>query len=852
MRNGKRTAQWRIIRRLTPIAFFILLAASGAILPGRTDDPKTPEYAMIGHAHIDPVWRWTREEGYGEVLATFRSALDRIRDYPEVAFVASSAQFYQWVAEADPRMFSEIVQRVREGRWDIVGGWWVEADVNCPSGESLVRQGLYGQTFFQKHFGRKARIGFNPDAFGHPWTLPQILIGQELQSYFYMRPGPHEKSDIPAPIFHWQGADDSRILTFSILDSYNGGEGDIVGKCRMYDRRFAATLPAVNLYALFYGVGNHGGGPTIAAIKKIQTLGRTEFPTMRFSSLDSYVDRVKRLNPNLPVLKDELQHHARGCYSACSDVKKWNRNTEAVLLTAEKWAAVNTLLLKEPYPQAEFTSSWRKVLFNQFHDILAGSSIEAAYGDSRNDFDYARSTAGDVITRSLHRLAQKIGTADPLYPSSTPFIVFNPHSWRQTVPVEIEMERLQRTAAPALRDADGNPLPYQILPTAGVKVGSRIRIYFLADLPALGYRIYRLDFGLAAAPAPKAGVRVEANRLENEWVRVTFDPASGAVVSYFDKNAQRELLAGPAGIGVVLEDWDDTWGHRIVRYDREIGRFGQAETRVLEQGPERAGIRISTKFMNSTLTQEFMLSRHSPELLSRVNLDWREKCRVLKLAFPGVLKKGTLTYSQPYGFIERAMNGDEEPGQAWLDISGRDEGGEFGLSVINDLACGYSVRDGELRMTVLHSTAWSHHNPEVVTPQDNVHYMEQGEHEFRYLIFPHVGDWRRAQVAQRAQSFIEPVQTLLTTNHPGAWPKKDSLLSLTPSNSILTAMKLAEDGRAIIIRCVESEGRTAEGELRIGALNLSTPITLRPMEIKTYRIPLSSADAIQPVNLLEE
>ena len=248
-----------LIGKLFFITIVLWFSTSLTAVPPKKAEGKI---LMVGHAHIDPVWRWPKEEGYQEVFATFRSALDRMNEYPGVAFISSSAQFYAWVEEADPDMFAEIKKRVQEGRWNIVGGWWIEPDLNCPSGESLVRQGLYGQRFFLEKFGRKARVGMNPDSFGHPATLPQILRGQELESYFFMRPGIHEKPDLPAPIFLWKSADGSEILTVQIIVSYTAGAGSIEKRIPLHEERFKKDLPEISDYIVFYGIGNHGGGPT--------------------------------------------------------------------------------------------------------------------------------------------------------------------------------------------------------------------------------------------------------------------------------------------------------------------------------------------------------------------------------------------------------------------------------------------------------------------------------------------------------------------------------------------------------------------------------------------------------------
>ncbi|OPZ71672.1 MAG: Mannosylglycerate hydrolase [bacterium ADurb.Bin478] len=843
----------RVLRNL----FYCVLVAcapAGLAAPISSSHPAETrnQFYMIGHAHIDPVWRWTKDEGFAEVLATFRSALDRMKTYPDVAMVVSSAQFYEWVLQADPQMFAEIQQRVQEGRWNLVSGWWVESDANCPGGESHVRQGLYGQHFFLKHFGRTATIGFAPDTFGHPWSLPQILCKQGLDCYFYLRPELNEKPDLPAPVFQWQGQDGSRLLTFSIIEAYTAKEGDIESRLQSSNQRFKTFLPKAHQLAVFYGVGNHGGGPTIATIEEIESLKRDAYPTIRFSSLETYVNDFRKQQIDVPTVNEELQHHARGCYSACSQVKLWNRTAETNLLVAEKAASLASLYCRAPYPAETLRTAWKKVLFNQFHDILAGSSIEQAYEDSRNDYGYSSSVAREVLTYALNALTSQVATLDARYPASTPFLVFNPCSWPVQAPIEIEMQRLDRRIAPTLRDAKGEPIPYQQLPTAAVKVNSRIRLVFQADLPPLGYQVFRLDFAKAADVSATKRVIASTSCLENDWVRISFDTLKGTISSYFDKKSGRELLTGPAGCGVVLNDWDDTWGHRIVSYDQEIGRFGNADIRLVEPGPERGRIIINSRFGSSTLAQEFSLSAHSSEMTCRVTLDWKEKARVFQLSFPTALKDGQLTYSIPYGFIQRPMSGEEEPGGNWLDLSGKDGKGAFGLALINNFACGYQVKQGDMRITVLHSTAWSHHNPEVVHPTDHVRWMEQGLHEFTYLLMPHDGDWRGACVSQRAIAYLQSPQVLLTTQHEGDWPLMQSLVSFPSEAAGITSIKMAEDEKSLIFRCVEMNGTSCSVPLSLSPASVGSTVDLQPAEIKTIRVPLKPGEPIRTVNLLEQ
>jgi alpha-mannosidase len=838
----KAHASWALA---APLVSAIALASLNASPNIQEED--TPAIHMIGHAHIDPVWRWTKDEGLSEVLATFRSAVARLKEYPEAAFVASSAQFYQWVKEAEPALFDEIKALVKAGRWNPVGGWWVEADVNCPLGESLVRQGLYGQLFFLENFGQTTRIGFNPDAFGHPWTLPQILAGEGLASYFFMRPNPDEKMDLHAGLFQWQGPDGTKVIAV-LLGSYSSDEGSVEKLIAAYERYFSQDQPDQKVWAVFYGVGDHGGGPTRAVIEKIRSLQKAD-PRIRFSTLDSYLAAVEPQRDHLPVISGELQHHARGCYSACASVKALNRESEWALLTAEKLASLDAALLGNEYPKEPFRLSWQKVLFNQFHDILAGSAIEEAYKDAKNDFGYALSVARESSIKSLQEIAQKVNSAAAPNEMCAPFLVFNPQCWRVREPVEVEVERLGDNA-PRLVRHDGKELAYQEIRTAGVKVSSRIRLAFMDEFPSLGYSLYYLDFSGGAPAAQNPGVKVEPHILENDFVRITFDEKTGAIRSFFDKTAGRELFRSPAE-SIVLEDPDDTWGHKTVAYDREVGRFSAAEFKVIESGPERGRIQITTHFGDSTLLQDYMLYASSPDLRCRLTVNWKEYYKVLKIAFPIMLNVGTLTSSIPYGFIERSMNGEEEPGQTWIDLSGQDGRRKFGLALLDDSKCGHSVKDGEIRLTVLHSTAWSHHIPQTVDQSEGFRLIDTGIHEFSYALLPHQDDWREADVARRAESFGMKPLVVLTDRHAGQWEGSREFLTVSSPQVAVTVLKMAEKENALVLRLVELSGRENSGEVKTVLADNPIPYKLRPCEIKTILLPLDRKSAPREVNLLE-
>ena len=354
---------------------------------------------LIGNAHIDPVWLWPWSEGLAEVMATFRSALDRMDEFPEFTFTASSAAFYEWVEQVDPLLFAEIQRRVAQGRWRLAGGWWIEPDCNIPGGESFVRQALYGQRYFQSRFGQTARTGYCPDSFGHNGMLPQILKKSGLDFYVFMRPMPHEMA-LPGRVFWWQAPDGSRVLTCRLPIQYGTWSEGI----EEHLRRCAGEIqPPLDELPCFYGVGNHGGGPTIANLNELLRL-RAEpgLPELVFSSLEAFFENVA--GKSLPVVTGDLQHHASGCYAAHSGIKRWVRESENALLGAEKLSALAFWQAGLPYPQ-DFECAWKGLLFNQFHDILAGTSLEMAYTAARSQLGESLSIAARARVYAMQAIA---------------------------------------------------------------------------------------------------------------------------------------------------------------------------------------------------------------------------------------------------------------------------------------------------------------------------------------------------------------------------------------------------------------------------------------------------------------
>ena len=814
---------------------------------------KTRKLHMIGNAHIDPVWLWQWQEGFHEVKASFRSALDRMKEYPDFTFVASSAAFYEWVEESDPAMFTEIQQRVKEGRWGIVGGWWVEPDCNIPSGESFVRHGLYAQRYFKEKFGVIARTGFNVDSFGHAGTLPQILKKSGLDYYAFLRPMPHEKG-LPSRLFWWQSDDGSRVLAFRIPFEYLSWGKEV----ETHARRSANEMKEpIDEFMCFFGVGNHGGGPTIDNIESIHRLDADpDFPArLVCSTPEAFFQVAETKGWSLSIVQSELQHHASGCYAAHSGIKRWNRLAENRLLAAEKLSVVAAICGASTSRLSagtsdKFASAWKHVLFNQFHDIMAGTSLEAAYDDARDAYGEALAIAGRALNQATQSIAWKIG----IQPEEDvrPVVVFNPLTWPVQATIEIEASRLKPQNV--LVDESGNVIPHQGMQST--TTAGRERLCFTADLPALGYRTYRLNLSSNTGQDDKTQVTLQAsdNVLESKRFRLEFDLATGYITSLRDKRSEVEVFSGPAARPVVLDDTADTWGHNVFKWDKVEGTFQAVSVRLVEHGPVKSVIRITSRYGSSRLIQDFAMYPNREQVDVSVMVDWHEQLKMLKLRFPVNVKFMKITHEIPYGHTERFANGEEEPVQSWVDVSGisRDREIPYGFSLLNDGKYSLDVNVRDIGLTVLRSPAYAHHIPAVLEPDGHYAFIDQGIQRFRYTIFPHAGSWENASTVRRAAELNQPPVALFATFHPeGTLPPSDSFITVEPENVMVTVLKQAEDGDGFVLRAFETSGALTRASIRLPKLERVIETDFGANEIKTFLIPHDPAKATLETNLIE-
>lgn len=786
------------------------------------DNKQKRIFHMIGNAHIDPVWLWRFQDGVETVRSTFRSALDRMKEDKKFIFTSASAVHYKWIEEIDPDMFNEIKKRVKEGRWCIAGGWWIQPDCNIPSGESFVRQGLYGQRYFLDKFRKIAKVGYNVDSFGHNGMLPQILKKSGIDAYVFMRPFFNEKK-LPGIVFWWKSPDGSKVLTYRIPHSYCDSSSIEEKINNLKNEKIEEAM-------VFYGVGNHGGGPTKKSIAEInEMVENKESEIIKFSSPNLYFNSMLKKNKKFPVVMDDLQHHTSGCYSVHSEVKKLNRIAELELMAAEKFSTLAMLLFKRRYPQDEITRSWQNVLFCQFHDILAGSSIIEAYDDVRNMYGEAIFKADEIINYSIQAISSKIDTRG----DGLSIIVFNPHSWEIRYPVEYEQWKSEYDY---LKDDEGKDIPLQRIGSSATIGDLMKRFVFIADVPAFGYRVYSL---IKNGSKKKLSSLISGNtKIENEFLRLEISDRTGYVKSLYDKINKVEIFKKDSSVPVVIKDESDTWSHGITNFHDEIGKFKKINIKVIEDGDTRAKIRVKSYFGDSIMYQDYILYRELSYVEVRVFLDWHERHKMLKISFPVNVKEPKATYSIPYGYINRPTDGEEEPMQQWVDLTGKIKsfGKEimYGVSILNDSKYSADIKDSEIRLTVLRSPVYAHDKSAKLSKNQDYKYIDQGEQEFSYLIFPHKGTWQNAGIVKIADSFNMKPITILESSHNGILPKRHSFISIDRKNIIVSVIKKSEDNKDIILRFYETSGYSTKA--RIKFMDSSFTVSFKPCEIKTFRI----------------
>ena len=788
-------------------------------------------FHLTGNSHIDAAWLWPWTETVDVVKRTFGTALQLMYEYPQYTYTQSAAAYNEWIAQKYPDMNAEIAQRIKEGRWEIVGGMWVEPDLNMPDGESLVRQLLVGKRWYKQTYGVDVRIGWNPDSFGYSWQLPQIFKKSGVDYFVTQKMAWNDTNQLPFKFFWWESPDGSKVLTYFPHD-YANDNLNLVRLARDFTiaHKEATGLPGI---MDLYGIGDHGGGPTRAILDQgfhwaDQDSGASHVtPKIEFGTAQPYFTWFeKQIAPDspewnyqsiakgytappavegkvdIPTWKSELyfEYH-RGVMTTQANHKRNMRESSIETLNAEKWASL-AWLDGAKYPAAEITEDWKKILFNQFHDLAAGSGIGVIYKDAQKDYDVVRWSTNEISNGALRTVNERVNTAG----NGIPVIVYNPLGWDRSGEVSVHVQG----SKPVATASGAQVIETNTDPNTGV---SDVRLHVL-HVPALGYKVVWLGTGNASQTKESDVAAKEAGdsiSIESKTIRVTVNKQTGCITSISDLKAGFETLAKGA-CGNQLQFFKDTpkdydaWNVDPGTLDVAPMTIDHADSVELLKTAE-PGIRITRHWQNSKFVQTISLSADGAMADIENDIDWHESHILLKAAFPVSATSPFATYEIPYGAIDRPTTRNnswekaqfEVPAQQWADL-GNDQ---HGLSVINESKFGYDAVGNLLRLTLLRSPKWP--DPDA----------DMGHHHFHYALYPHTGTWKDAMTVRHGFEYNYPLTAVVSTAHPGSLPAEHSFASVTADNVVLTAVKKAEDAKGLILRCYEWAGKDTTVEFHV-------------------------------------
>jgi alpha-mannosidase len=805
-----------------------LLTTAYALLPTQLRAAAEARRVMhiIGHSHVDAAWLWPWPDAADVVMTTFRSALDRMNENPGFCYTQSSTLHYEWVLEADPGMFEEIRQRVREGRWEVVGGWPVEPDCNIPSTESFVRHCLYGKPYIEDLLNTRVDIGFNPDSFGHAAGLPTILKNAGYNYYVFMRPQEHEMN-LPR-LFWWEGPDGARVLTYRIYKYYDwGAEGIREASQNVF-------APGMNDGAYYFGVGDHGGAVTREHVRELLALrSDSSLPELRWSTMRDYFSAVEKSPAfrDLPVIKGDLQHHARGCYSGRGQQKADNRRAEKEMYRAETVGTIAGISYGIPYRHAIYRDSWKQVTFNQFHDLLAGSALFSDYTNSRDGLGLACQNALWTRHPQLIAMARAVDMRD--VPEGAIF-AFNTLPWPREALLEFHYDKREtKRNINALKAKDGTLIPLQLRPSDSM-ANLYPRLSAWVELPACGYKVFTLERN---APVSSSGVPSTIHIQTDSFGVASFKP-SGAP----------ELLAGKVGL-VVIEDKSDTWAHDVAAFRKELGRPTLTHSEVVEDGPVTRVTRQTLEWQNSRIGVEFAEFIGSDAIEMRFAIDWHEQEQMLKLEVPTRLNSPRLFAKVPGAVLERNTDGNEEPYSDWVALEGTSDETPCTLALLNAQTYSYDCLNGLLRSVLVRSAPYAQLAPHQVEHEGMNAWQDQGREERTFWLVGGKGGYRDLHLDRRAMELQSPAEYVLDSRHAGTQPWEQSFLTIIPAHVEVLAIKKGEQDNNVVVRVQERSGETTSARLTSSVLHLDTEVQLAPWEIKTLSI--SSTGAVNAVSVIE-
>lgn len=731
--------------------------------------------SCIGHTHIDVAWRWTYDQTREKTQRTFSSVVELMKKYPEYKFMSSQAQLFDFLEDDAPEIYADVKELIRQGRFEVEGGMWLEADCNLMSGESFVRQFLFGKRFFKQKFDKDNSMLWLPDVFGYSAAMPQILQKCGINKFVTSKISWNETNRMPYDNFNWYGIDGTSVFATFMTAKRAGTPGFGSSYTPMlepkwvkgsYERYEPKELNNETL--ITFGHGDGGGGPTDANLENHRRLkyGIPGIPKTQIEFAGDYVERMRQKlenDPKLPKWVGELylEFH-RGTYTSVAKNKKNNRKCEFLYQNAEAAAYMAKTLVGFDYDREKLNGGWKTILLNQFHDILPGSSISSVYDKCDEDYAIVKEKGNTVLDGARTAIASNIRTDGGL-------LVFNPNSFRNSAPVEYNGE-----------------------------------VFFVENVPAKGYKVITPE-------KEKAEYKLNGKTLETNYYIIEFAD-DYSISRIFDKISNREVLAegGRANIIQAYEDYPycyDNWEISAYYEDTMYEINSVEEVKFFDEG-ERFGFYVRRKFLESDFCQKICFYNHSPKIDFITVSDWKQEHYFVKSAFDVNVNTDKATYEIQFGNVQRPTHKNtswdaarfEVCAHKFMDMAEYD----YGISLMNDCKYGHNVKDGTMKLSLF--KCGTHPDPDA----------DKIVHSFTYSLYPHSGDFRQAGTVQLAYDLNNPMVAIPVSKQEGCLPEEYSFVTCSADNFVVETLKMAEDSDSLILRGYESYNKRTAVELSFG------------------------------------
>jgi alpha-mannosidase len=850
---------------------------------------------LICNAHLDPVWLWQWEEGLAETLSTFRIAADFCKKHKNFVFNHNESILYQWIEEHDPLLFKRIKKRVKEKKWHIAGGSYLQPDLNSPSGESHIRQFLYGKAYFRKTFGVEPTTAYNFDPFGQPEGYQDILAGCGFDSYIFCRPD-YGNWELPVGAFWWQGRSEKKILARRNDDMYlsNGKIDEKLEKWLDHYKDEPETM-------ILWGIGNHGGGISEEEYKRLKAFQRAHKDDYKFihSTPEAFFKTVKSYSETLQVKKGEFQNILPGCYTSMSRVKRSYRQTENLMQATEALATCAWWLGKHKYPKKELDRTWKDILFAQFHDILPGSGIPPVEQDALSGLAHCR----DELRRLRAKLFITVLKDMPASEEETSIFFWNPHGFPLSRDVECEYHMsTQNQGTPGESDlilrSGGKPIKAQREKEhSNLAMDWRIRISLPLALEPYGF--YRVDATYKKRQKPQVWKNPPLNKerlqLKSKSLSVHINPETGLVDWAGPSKAKVSCCGSGACLPMVFADRDHSWTSgdpdhlpqgatadggwgepagtfRLADKSQMQDIFASAKDRttqkkggqpplaIIEDGAVRTIVEAVFVYHRSYIVRRYIFSKHQDLFEFRDRVFWQEKDSMLKIAIPLNFQADYTLSETPYSAIKREKDDSlhrERSNQRWVAAAEKRANGKY-IGVVNRGSYAHSLYKNKLYLSVLRSPAYTSFdlNKEYdIYSKRFVPRQEQGEHEgidFGF-VFDHTPD--ESKLSRLAAQFNVPPQVFVYYPRQNKAKNRESLpesfLQVLPAGIRITAIKKAEKGNFLLVRLQELTGQKTTAALYLKSLKKKIEIEIDAWSLQTLKIHRKTGEFLK-VNLIEQ